>query len=157
MTNKELICPICGKTTFGQLYDYDICKFCGWENDGYYEAGGANEISREEYKKRYKKYILLNNKYIWKTDGFPEITLKDEYTLAHMFSSSNEQEIKNSHKCGCFFCLKTFKPEEITDWLSDRNGRTAICPYCGIDSVLPDSEICFDRVFLEGMNKLWFE
>lgn len=55
MMNKELICPICAKRTFGQLYDYDNCKFCGWENDGYYEAGGANEISREEYKKRYNK------------------------------------------------------------------------------------------------------
>lgn len=156
-SRNNLICPVCGKTTFGQPCDYEICKYCGWENDEYFEAGGANELSLEEYKNRYDKYIELKPKYIWKDDGFPEITEEDEYQLAHKFSIANETAIRKSKECGCFFCLKIFDPEEITNWISDKQGRTALCPYCGIDSVLPGSSIRFDRDFLEGMYKLWFK
>ena len=156
MKDDNLLCPVCGKFRFTEYCDFDICKYCGWENDDEYDGGGANSLSLEEFKKRYQKYVELNPAYYWEKDGYPEITDKDEYQLAHKYSESNEKDVRNSKKCGCFFCFKTFSPEEITEWLSDKNGRTALCPYCGIDSVLPDSKIEFDRHFLEGMYKLWF-
>jgi hypothetical protein len=36
--------------------------------------------------------------------------------------------------CGCYYCLAQFAGAEIVDWVDD--GRTAICPRCGIDSVV---------------------
>ncbi len=82
---------------------------------------------------------------------------KEKYQLAHKYCYSNEEDIKNSKKCGCFFCIRIFSSEEINEWIPDSHGRTALCPYCGIDSVLPDSRIKFDTDFLKGMYKLWFE
>lgn len=38
-------------------------------------------------------------------------------------------------QCGCFYCLKTIAPAEITEWVD--GGETPICPHCGVDSVLP--------------------
>jgi hypothetical protein len=37
--------------------------------------------------------------------------------------------------CGCFCCLQTFPAAEVVDWIDD--GETPLCPYCGIDAVLP--------------------
>lgn len=46
-------------------------------------------------------------------------------------------------KCGCFYCLKIFEPKEIEEYIEDDNELdrygTAICPYCGIDSVISES------------------
>lgn len=155
--NENLICPVCGKTRFGQSCDYGICKFCGWENDGNFDGGGANELSLADYKIRYRKFVELNPNYIWKNDGLPEISDKDEFQLAHKHSFENFAEIKSSQECGCFYCLKIFKPKEIKNWIRDKNGKTALCPYCGIDSVLPDKSVSFDLDFLEEMHKLFFE
>lgn len=43
-------CPVCGRYTFQENDDYDICPVCMWENDGLQNkypdlAGGANDIS----------------------------------------------------------------------------------------------------------------
>jgi hypothetical protein len=35
------------------------------------------------------------------------------------------------------------------------NGHTALCPHCGIDSVLPDT-VPLEAAFLEAMRKHWF-
>ena len=61
-------CPVCGKYTFDE--EYDICPYCGWENDAVqYEnpdfAGGANRESLNEYKKNYKKLISKDKNYMW--------------------------------------------------------------------------------------------
>jgi hypothetical protein len=40
-------------------------------------------------------------------------------------------------KCGCYYCLKIFRFEEIKEYTD--NGLTAICPHCGIDSVILDA------------------
>ena len=66
MPNKT-ICPVCGKTEFQKECDYDICKYCGWENNDFFEEGGANTLSLVDYKNRYQIYLYLNPKYIWKT------------------------------------------------------------------------------------------
>jgi hypothetical protein len=51
--------------------------------------------------------------------------------------------------------LKIFSPTEITDWCD--NEETAICPHCGIDSVIGESSgIPITKLFLKGMHKEWF-
>jgi hypothetical protein len=50
-------------------------------------------------------------------------------------------KLLSSKQCGCFHCLELFPPTEINEWLGpDSDPSDALCPYCGIDSVLGDSE-----------------
>ncbi len=55
---------------------------------------------------------------------------------AHRHSSNHRQEIEASKVCGCFYCLAVFPPASIDEWC-DEDG-TALCPKCGIDSVIGD-------------------
>ena len=57
---------------------------------------------------------------------------------AHARCSYHEAEILRSAICGCFHCRATFGPSEIEDWLDDEP-RSALCPRCGIDSVIGDA------------------
>jgi hypothetical protein len=50
-------------------------------------------------------------------------------------SSNNRDAIKDDTDCGCYFCISTFKGSEIEEWIDSNS--TALCPHCGIDSVLP--------------------
>lgn len=80
---------------------------------------------------------------------------KNEFKEAHRFSSHHRKDLEESNVCGCFFCLQIFKPSEITDWCD--NGNTAICPHCGIDSIIGDkSGYPITKEFLQGMRKEWF-
>lgn len=59
--------------------------------------------------------------------------------------------------CGCFYCEQLFSPREITEWIEEPNGgQTAICPKCGIDSVLGEELPIEDKAFLNEMNRMWF-
>jgi hypothetical protein len=52
--------------------------------------------------------------------------------------------------------LQIFAPSEIVEWIPDSKG-TAICPYCGIDSVIGESSgYPITKGFLEEMNRYWF-
>jgi hypothetical protein len=74
---------------------------------------------------------------------------------AHGFAVRHRALIEGSGVCGCFYCLETFAPPEITEWVD--NGQTALCPKCGIDSVLPSaSGYPLDPDFLMQMNEHWF-
>ena len=59
---------------------------------------------------------------------------KENIKKAHIYCRTNRKILTKSSRCGCFYCLKIFEPKEIKDWCD--NGTTAICPYCGIDSLL---------------------
>ncbi len=51
---------------------------------------------------------------------------------------------------------ENFRPKEISSWIEDVGG-TAICPYCGIDSVIGEhSGYPITREFLEQMRQYWF-
>ncbi len=153
----KVICPVCGKTKFQEEHDYDICKYCGWENDDYFEEGGANALSLAEYKKRYKIYIYLNSQYTWEANGYPELTTKELCMYWHQYSISNKQSVLTSHKCGCFFCKKIFDSNLISEhYINDKNGETVICPFCGVDSILPDNKVDLSTELLEDMYKVWF-
>lgn len=79
-----------------------------------------------------------------------------DYISAHKFSSNHKQQLLSDKKCGCFYCLKIFDPKEITNWIEDEDG-TAICPYCGIDSVIGESSgYPITEEFLAKMQKHWF-
>lgn len=77
---------------------------------------------------------------------------------AHKHCSSHRNEILSSDRCGCFYCLQVFSPSEIEEWIEEdiKGGETAICPKCGIDSVLGSKFPIEDKQFLEEMNSKWF-
>lgn len=77
---------------------------------------------------------------------------------AHEHASNNQQEIRQSQKCGCFYCLGIFGPDEIEQWINEKGGMTAICPRCSIDSVIGDaSGFSLSIEFLQGLHTQWFE
>jgi hypothetical protein len=47
----------------------------------------------------------------------------------------NKEVLKSSIWAGCYCCCSQFNTSDIKEWV-DR-GETAICPKCGIDSVIP--------------------
>ncbi|MBN9117629.1 MAG: cytoplasmic protein [Planctomycetes bacterium] len=75
---------------------------------------------------------------------------------AHPHSIRNRPEILASERCGCFYCLRTFAPAEVDGWLAVEH--TALCPYCGIDSVLGSaSGFPVTAEFLRRMHARWFD
>jgi hypothetical protein len=84
---------------------------------------------------------------------------EDPIIAAHKHSRANREEILKSDQCGCLYCLHTFRPEEISQWCDESSSpyATAVCPHCGIDSVLGDrSGHPLAPEFLAAMKKRWF-
>lgn len=78
-----------------------------------------------------------------------------DLVLAHRFSSKHRKELEKDSECGCFYCLAIFSPKEITEWVD--NEDTAICPRCGIDSIIGESSgFPITKEFLEAMHQKWF-
>jgi hypothetical protein len=82
-----------------------------------------------------------------------------DHIQAHAHSSRHREEVIHSSMCGCFYCLATFEPDEIKDWVDevDGVGQTALCPRCGIDSVIGSgSGFPINGRFLAKMHRHWF-
>ena len=78
-----------------------------------------------------------------------------EIVTAHKHCSKHRNEVLRSEACACFYCLHSFAPSEIVEW-TDGN-KTALCPKCGIDSVLGSvAGFPLTAEFLGEMNKHWF-
>ncbi len=82
------------------------------------------------------------------------------HIIAHRYCSNHKKTLKHDKVCGCFYCLKIFSPNEIKMWIQGEPGDplgTAICPYCGIDSVIGESSgYPITQEFLRRMKKYWF-
>ena len=79
-----------------------------------------------------------------------------EIKNTHRHSIRHREELRNSEKCGCFHCLDIFDYRNIDDWCD--GGDTALCPTCGIDSVIgSDSGYPITKDFLESMKRHWFD
>lgn len=73
----------------------------------------------------------------------------------HKCGIYNREKIEHTDLCGCFYCKKTFQPNEIKQWTDE--GQTAICPKCGVDSVIyNDSEYMITQEDLGILNKYYF-
>ena len=81
---------------------------------------------------------------------------KDKYLDdLHKKSSYHKDELFIINWCGCFYCRNMYRPSDIKEWTD--GSETAICPRCGIDSVLPMEEDCNDnKSILDRMYEYWF-
>ena len=91
-----------------------------------------------------------------------------DYIRAHNFCRFNKSQTLQGETCGCFYCLAIFNSREIEDWIpevpydsvTDKSAAdlvTALCPYCGIDSVIgARSGFPITKDFLQKMHDYWF-
>ena len=84
-----------------------------------------------------------------------------EAQQAHKYSNNHKAILEQDSLCGCFYCRRIFHPSEITEWIIDDNPcdrlGTAICPYCGIDSVIGKSSgFPITTEFLTVMYEVYF-
>lgn len=58
-----ILCPVCNHKT---LDNYDICRYCGWEYDGFpeYHYSAANGATMREYRDAYKKAVAAKKVFV---------------------------------------------------------------------------------------------
>jgi hypothetical protein len=85
----------------------------------------------------------------------------DDEALQHLHDLSirHRELVLTSRMVGCFSCCRSYTPDHITEWTD--HGQTAICPYCEVDSVLPDHEhdhllLSLAPRVLTAMEQRWF-
>lgn len=79
---------------------------------------------------------------------------------AHRHSSRHRDEVLASAVCGCFYCGALFPPADVERWIDvwEGVGQTAVCPRCGIDSVIgSESGYPVTADFLAAMKAHWFQ
>jgi len=80
---------------------------------------------------------------------------QEQLKAAHKHCSRNRDAIQKSALCGCFYCCQTFPSTEVQEYTYPED---ALCPKCGIDSVLADSSgHPITGQFLTAMYDMWFE
>jgi hypothetical protein len=79
-----------------------------------------------------------------------------ELTETHKHSKDNRKEIEASDVWGCFYCRRSGAAAEIKEWVDE--GETALCPRCGIDSVIGSASglPVTNGLFLGAMKRRWF-
>ncbi|MGM0431643.1 MAG: hypothetical protein ACQEQU_02900 [Spirochaetota bacterium] len=82
---------------------------------------------------------------------------------AHKHTFANEEEIRSSSVCTCFYCGYQFGLRDIEeiDWWEEAgiDVRTLSCPICGIDAVLGDASSfpITDPDFIKACTEYWFD
>ena len=80
-----------------------------------------------------------------------------ELNAFYSHSIRNAESIFKSDVCGCFHCISIFPVADIKEMVVEKDGfKTAICPICGIDSVLGDASVEITAELLETMNEYYF-
>ncbi|SHM72671.1 hypothetical protein [Roseibium suaedae] len=89
----------------------------------------------------------------------------DAVVAAHKLSTRQRQRYQNDTQVGCFYCEAVFLAKEIEEWCNEIGERevTAMCPRCGIDSVISIQEVAelgvsgeeFPKL-LKAMSRRWF-
>ena len=91
-------------------------------------------------------------------DENPTITIP-ELNVFYSLSIRNEESILKSDFCGCFHCISILAATDVksSEMMVEKDGfKTAICPICGIDSVLGDASVEISAELLEAMNSHFF-
>ncbi len=76
---------------------------------------------------------------------------------AHQHCTNQKEALQIPQKCGCFYCLRVFDSKSVTDWIITEKEEKAVCPHCGIDSVIGESSgYSITPEFLRQMHDYWF-
>ena len=88
----------------------------------------------------------------------------------HNKSTMNRHAIESSDQIGCFCCERIWDPLEfpIKNWIDDHpttrqpsagedGNATALCPFCGIDSIVAKLSVGKVTVYmLDQLERYWF-
>jgi hypothetical protein len=77
------------------------------------------------------------------------------------WNKQHKQLLKESKFAGCYYCCNIFPANEIHEWVRSfrKIGEEldcALCPKCGVDSILPDSKVDLSLPLLIELEKYWF-
>lgn len=73
----------------------------------------------------------------------------------HAYASHNKELIEKSDRCYCFYCNANMGSGEIEKYLDKE--ETALCPKCGVDSIIPDSiDEQIDENIISELHDYWF-
>jgi predicted RNA-binding Zn-ribbon protein involved in translation (DUF1610 family) len=152
---EQLTCPDCGSgllreevkeqefqlgsrkpVTLKATYPVFICNLCG---AGTFDWRGemARALAMSAYSK--SQNVVADIPEPWRS--------------AHALGSQHRKQLEHIGRCGCFYCLAFFDAGDVVEWIDDN--QTALCPRCGIDSVLPVTEEITPE-FLKQMQQYWF-
>lgn len=68
------------------------------------------------------------------------------------YSFKNKKLFLTSKTIACYCCMKSFTMDDIVCWLD--NNETALCPFCGIDSVVGFlGEVDMEFLKIENQNQ----
>ena len=88
-------------------------------------------------------------------DDYTHPMTQPETSEAILYATTNKEELKRSQMAGCYYCCRVFRASEVVDFLAEEN--TAVCPKCGIDSVLPDTAgYPLTTEVLQELHRHWF-
>lgn len=116
------------------------------------KSGDIFEIECEEGSNSAALFLAAHSIY-----GNIQRNISDpDANAAHKRSIHNKEELQRSETCGCFCCEEIFPFTKIEEWV-DPQKDTALCPECGIDSVIGSSSgHPITKEFLNRMRKMWF-
>ncbi len=78
----------------------------------------------------------------------------EELASIHKRCFANEPLLASCTQAGCFDCLSVFPASSVKHWIEDDPHRTAECPKCGSDTVLPDDGTFeFSEEMLQAMSE----
>jgi NAD-dependent SIR2 family protein deacetylase len=72
----------------------------------------------------------------------------------YQHSRLNQQFMVPGAACRCFHCLQEFPTEEVSRWTD--GGKTALCPRCGIDSVLSNNADELTDALIRRLQAIYF-
>jgi hypothetical protein len=72
-----------------------------------------------------------------------------DINTAPMYTINNRKSIQSAKQVGCYHCLTTFESNLVKQYTDKET--TAICPYCGVDCLLPS----VDLATLKKINEHW--
>lgn len=149
-------CPDCGKDQFDEVEVEREFQF-GSKNPVTLKATAPVLICKNcpcelhDWRMERAKSLAMSEYLKHKHNG--DVDPPDDLRIGHAASSRHKKQLEHAEKCGCFYCLKTFPVTEIEEWIDD--GETALCPKCGIDSVVPVGQNIHPE-FLKRMQQFWF-
>ena len=142
-------------------YDYEICQLTAdsvsvLKFDDYIKANKSNQTLGVIISPVAIAAGIFLIVYFAKLENVPPLTEQDERMMKYLhFTIENTQQVLASQTCRCAHCLATFSGAEVTEFTD--KGKTAICPNCGEDAVLPDCVEGLDDQLLQEIHDYWFE
>ena len=142
-------------------YDYEICQLTAdsvsvLQFDDYINANKGNQTLGVIISPILIAAGIFLIVYFAKLENVPPLTEQDERMMKYLhFTIENKKQVLASQTCRCANCLATFSGAEVTEFTD--KGKTAICPKCGVDAVLPDCVEGLNETLLQEIHDYWFE